>query len=250
MKKLETQNNRNDPWADFFLNRLIGSSSAIRLINSGCEWIREISGKTNFVFFGYELDTTALSKNYLKPLDSQLSIVKIFAGGCALREKCHKYFYPEEGNWNSLKESKFNSLLELIEQIFKTIADFSGGIQFVSTFGSIVLSPYAHTFGLAKIFFSIGSGFLTIGLRVSKIWNSLQRKNIQKEDCLENLGNIAMIVAQIFSIQLNVFGAYSSAFKDVLSKDKQIPSFVFNFWGTCASLLLLTYSGIEYSRGK
>lgn len=230
--------------ADFFLDQVIGGRSAIRLMNFACGWAKEIAGKTNFVFLGYELDTAALSKNWLKPLDNQISIIKGTAALFAFKEKC----------WTRVKRDDVASILRATQHALKTVADTSAGIQCIAMFGAVVLSPYLHTLSLMKNGFSVTAGLLEIICRVNDMlalaWSPVQTEDEQRDKYLQWLGDGTMIIVQIFSIQLNFFGGYYTAFKDVIPKDKQMPAVVFNFWGTCASIARLAYSGIEYVRSK
>ena len=227
---------------DFFSDQVIGGRSAIRLLNSACGWAKEITGKTHFAFLGCELDTAAISKNWLKPLDNQIYVVKGAAAILALKEKC----------WNRLNRNDVGTVLRATQHLLKTIGDSSAGLRCLAAFGFVFLSPYVRTLSLMKNSFAVGAGVFEIACRVHDICmlanKTTKTKAEERDNELQWLAHIAMISTQIFSIQLNFFGGCVTAFKDTIPADMHVPEAVFNFWGTCASLSALGYSTIEYIR--
>lgn len=227
---------------DFFSDQVLGGRAAIRLFNSGCAWAKEITGKTHFAFLGCELDTAALSKNWLKPLDNQIYVVKGTASLFALKEKC----------WNRLNKNDVGTVLRATQHLLKTIGDSSAGLRCLAAFGFVFLSPYTRALSLMKNSFAVGAGVFEIACRTHDIWkltNETAKTDAEERDKqLQWLASVAMIITQIFSIQLNFFGGCYTAFRDVVEPDKHVPDAVFNFWGTCASLSALGYSAIEYIR--
>ena len=227
---------------DFFSDQVIGGRSAIRLLNSACGWASEITGKTHFAFLGCELDTAAISKNWLKPLDNQIYIVKGIAAAFALPDKC----------WTRLDRNDVGSVLKATQHLLKTIGDSSAGLRCLAAFGFVFLSPYMKVLSLMKNGFAVGAGVLEIACRIHDMYKLSSKPcatNAEERDkALQWLASVAMIVTQIFSIQLNFFGGCAVAFNDVIDADNQVPEAVFNFWGTCASLSAIGYSAIEYIR--
>ncbi|WP_420421923.1 hypothetical protein [Simkania sp.] len=227
---------------DFFSDQVIGGRSIIRLANSACQWAQEITGKTHFAFLGCELDTAALSKNWFKPLDNQIYVVKGTAAIFSLKEKC----------WNRLSKDDVGTVLRATQHLLKTIGDSSAGLRCLAAFGFVFLSPYVRTLSLMKNSFAVGAGICEIACRVHDIYKLASKptttKAEERDKELQWLASVTMIMTQIFSIQLNFFGGCYTAFRDVIPSEKHIPDAVFNFWGTCASLSALGYSAIEYIR--
>lgn len=220
---------------DFFLDRVIGGRSAIRLITASCEWAKHITGKTNFVFLRCSFDTAALTRNCLKPLDSQIDIVKGVTNLFAFKEKC----------WNQLDTSSTLSILQATQHLFRTVGDAFGGIRCCATFGAVVLLPYVQAITLVKSGLGIPIALIEIASRVNNLIMRQSMQNNIQEKRLELMGDVAMIILQVFSIQLSFFGGYCALFKD-----HKVPEILFTFWKTGAAISGLTHSATEYMRSK
>lgn len=224
----------------FALDTVAGSRSAIRLLNSACGWAEAIAGKTNFVFLGLALDTAALSKNWLKPLDNEIYVVKGVKGLLTFKDKC----------WNKLDKNETATVLRACQHFTKTISDSAAGLRCLAGFGFVILTPYAKRLSLTKNVLAVTAGFFEIACSSLDLWKVANTKvKTEEEQKALNVrwsSDVLMIIIQVFSIQLNLFGGLDTAFGSQMDSRDRLPGTVFNFWGTSASFLGLGLSAVKY----
>lgn len=228
---------------NFVFDPLIGSRNILRVFISACAWAKELTGKTHFAFFGSVLDTEALSKNCLKPLDNQIYIVKGIKGFLTMSDQC----------WNRVKREKIETVFRAVQHATKTFADTLSATRFLATCGFAILSPYVRGMGLAKNVLAVTAAVFEIACRTHhlyfKVINSDRPVETEKTNRSLNarwMEDVLIITIQILSIALNVFGGLNTVFGDQMDPKDRIPGVVFNVFGTAASLLGIGYSAVGY----
>lgn len=219
----------------------VGSRSVIRLLNSACGWAKAIAGKTHFTFLGCLLDTEAVSKNWLKPLDNEIYVIKGIKGLLTFKDKCY----------DRVNKAKIETLFRAAQHATKTVADSAAGLRCLGAFGLVALAPYKKGLGLTKNSFAVLAGGMEIVCRVHDLWlvTNDEKATTPKEQKALNarwMQDVFMVIVQIFSIQLNFFGGLDTMFGETMRPEDRMPDVVFNFWGTCASFASLGYASASY----
>ena len=233
--------NKETP-TEFILDKIAGGRSAIRLLNSACGWAETITGKTEFVFFDCILDTGALSKNWLKPLDGEIYVVKAISSLLNFNKVC----------FEDRKEAKdsVEATLKAINHAFKTVADSLAACKFLSSSGVVILTPYKKGLGITKSAFKVSANLVEISKRLYSLSVLCEKVDRSVEDRRKNrakwMEHMLTITVQTCSLALNLFGGFSAAFDAEMELEDRLPSEVFNFWGTCASLAAIGKDTVRY----
>ena len=226
---------------NFTVDSLIDSRNFIRIGKASCLWFQHITNKTTLVFGKLTLDTNALNKKFLSPLDQQIGFINGINGILTLDE-CGKAW----------QESRY---LAFSKHIASTFKDNLGGLKYLTACGClVVLTPYLREIAIAKSMFGIAASLFEIALRIQDliILKHLLCKPYYLGECSEGgfnllkgrvIKNIFMIGIQICAFSLHTF-VLRNAF---LGPAYRASPLSFNIAGTCASLLGIGNSYVKYS---
>ncbi len=219
---------------NFTIDPFIDTRNAVRLFNSACNWFQYCTEKTTLVFGKYRLNTEALSKKLLKPLDQQIGFINGIRGIMTL-DKCVQH-------WREAHYFSFG------RHLTKTFADNLGGLKyFASIHAFIFLTPYLRELTVAKALFGVTSALFGIALRINDIAVVEEiRRNGQQDQVNGVKGRITqdvlMVGVHTCACALNTF-TLSNAFV----KSYKVSALFFDIAGTAASVLGMGYTYMKYN---
>jgi len=225
-----------DHFAQFYVEKLIGSRSFLRLTNSMCSWYAFFAEKTEITMAtGWTLKTDVLSKKFIKPLDALIYVPNAIAGGLALREKC--YLKVKEAY--SSNQGFIRKAIEGAQHGLKFIGEASAALRFLAAAGLIVLLPYKTPLTLFKNGFTAASAVLGIACEVHNIYIQTQKNPLTDEEKrlqdLKVMSSMLMLSVYTCSFFLNTFGGLDAAFGSKIPPQARLSPVIFNTWATLCS---------------